>query len=110
MSFSTLSAVELAAALVELPDWQVVLSTSAKDNRQQQALYRNFKFASFEKAMHFMAQAVPMISQLNHHPRWENNWCTVSVWLTTWDAGHQISSLDVELAQQLEALRKSHST
>ncbi|HMT91518.1 4a-hydroxytetrahydrobiopterin dehydratase [uncultured Thiothrix sp.] len=95
----------LAAALGQLPDWQIVSSNSPKyPSQQYQELYRSFKFESFEAAMGFMTQATPIISQLDHHLRWENNWRTVAVWLTTWDAGHQISSLDLELAKQLTLL------
>jgi pterin-4a-carbinolamine dehydratase len=41
---------------------------------------------------------------VDHHPRWENIWRTVTVWLSTWDIGHKVSRLDLELAQYFEAL------
>lgn len=105
MKLNQLTDAELTAALVQLPKWQVVASALPKAPDQQcYELYRTFKFPSFEVAMSFMAEATPIISQLDHHPRWENNWRTVSVWLSTWDAGHQVSSLDIELAKQLELL------
>ncbi|HPY42404.1 MAG TPA: 4a-hydroxytetrahydrobiopterin dehydratase [Thiolinea sp.] len=108
MAVNALTQEELEAALRQLSDWQVVVSsTLAKDAKQQSyELHRVFKFASFEAAMGFMAQATRLITQLDHHPRWENTWRTVSVWLTTWDAGHQPSMLDLQLARQLDALWK----
>ena len=61
--------------------------------------------ASFADAIGFMNAAVPKIDALQHHPRWENVWRTVSVWLSTWDIGHQPSELDLELAACLDGLR-----
>lgn len=108
VSLKELTEAELAAALVELPEWQVVASALPKiPTRQRYELYRAFEFASFEDAMLFMAQATPFITQLDHHPRWENLWCTVSVWLSTWDIGHQPSLLDFELARYLDNLYKA---
>lgn len=105
MATTELSKDELAAALAQLPYWQLVTSPALQDpSRQRAELYRSFVFSSFEDAMAFMTKAVPLITQLDHHPRWENSWRTVSVWLTTWDAGHRPSSLDIQLAQQLELL------
>ncbi len=67
-------------------------------------LYRSFKFASFDDAMAFIAAAVPHIARMDHHPRWENAWKSVSVWLSTWDAGHKPSMRDVRLAATLDQL------
>lgn len=108
VNLTELTKQELTEALAQLPKWQIVSSTLPKaPNRQRYELYRAFEFASFEDAMSFMAQATPFITQLDHHPRWENLWRTVSVWLSTWDIGHQPSVLDLELASYLDNLRKA---
>jgi pterin-4a-carbinolamine dehydratase len=39
-----------------------------------------------------------------HHPRWENQWRTVTVYLSTWDIGYRVSALDIALARTLDAL------
>jgi pterin-4a-carbinolamine dehydratase len=52
--------------------------------------------------MDFMQQAAKYVSNLDHHPRWMNIWRTVTVWLSTWDAGHRVTLLDVSLARFLE--------
>jgi pterin-4a-carbinolamine dehydratase len=57
-----------------------------------------------------MQAAVPHIKQLKHHPRWENVFRTVTVWLSTWDTGHVISKLDFDLARHLDALFEQHKT
>jgi pterin-4a-carbinolamine dehydratase len=61
-----------------------------------------FRFKRFEDAIAFMHTAVPDIDRLNHHPRWENVWKTVTIWLSTWDAGHVITHLDIDLAKLLD--------
>lgn len=67
-------------------------------------LYRTYRFASFEEAIHFMSAAVPVINKIQHHPRWQNTWKTVAVWSTTWDIGHRPSKLDLKLATLLDNL------
>ena len=40
--------------------------------------------------------------EMNHHPELENVYNTVSVALTTHDAGGAVTALDVELASKIE--------
>ena len=54
--------------------------------------------------MDFMVAAVPAIEELQHHPRWENQWRTVTVYLSTWDIDSRISHLDLKLAKKLEQI------
>jgi pterin-4a-carbinolamine dehydratase len=65
-------------------------------------LKRAYEFRSFEEAIRFMAETAQHVSSIQHHPRWENVWRTVTVWLSTWDIGHRPSVLDIELARYLE--------
>src|SRR5205814_5519581 len=83
---------EIRAALETLGEWTVVDSDiPGREPKKRVEFYKAFEFSSFEDAMAFMAAAVPKISEFDHHPRWENIWCTVSVWLSTWDIGHRPS-------------------
>jgi pterin-4a-carbinolamine dehydratase len=114
LNLKELTAQELASALVSLNSdnvsdgWKDIVSEiPGREPNTRIELHRLFEFASFEDAMAFMAQAVPKISDMDHHPRWENVWRTVSVWLSTWDIGHKPSVLDIELAQYLQELRGS---
>ena len=68
------------------------------------ALIREFEFASFLKAVQFMAEAAVHIDKTNHHPQWENVYKRVQVKLSTWDAGNTVSDLDIALAVYLEDL------
>jgi pterin-4a-carbinolamine dehydratase len=101
-----LGAAELRQALASLPQWSCVVSDlPGTAGGQRTELHRAYEFATFADAIGFMNAAVPKIDALQHHPRWENVWRTVSVWLSTWDIGHQPSELDLELAAYLDGLR-----
>lgn len=67
-------------------------------------LKKKFLFNTFEEAMDFMAQAAPHISALNHHPEWSNVYNTVSVTLTTHDAGNKVTDKDRQLAAMLDQI------
>ena len=69
-------------------------------------LTRAFKFSTFYEALDFMRLAAPFIDQTNHHPRWENVFKTVTVWLSTWDIGHAVSKLDADLGEHLDVVSK----
>jgi pterin-4a-carbinolamine dehydratase len=96
---------EIQKELVALPNWKVVSSPLPGEYpRIRMELTRRFKFSHFERAIAFMQAAVPHIDQINHHPRWENVFKTVTVWLATWDSGHVITKLDLDLARYLDEL------
>lgn len=87
------------------PLWTVVSSPQPGDaGRTRTELTRAFRFSTFLDAMAFMQAAAPFIDQFDHHPRWENVYRTVTVWLTTWDQGHTISSRDIVLAEHLDTV------
>ncbi|HUP62497.1 MAG TPA: 4a-hydroxytetrahydrobiopterin dehydratase [Thermoanaerobaculia bacterium] len=100
---------ELKAALRELPQWRVQTSTIAgREPNTQTELVRTFQFPTFEKVVDFMGKAAPYISNMNHHPRWENIYCSLTVCLTTWDIGFRPSRFDVELAGYLDRLYRNY--
>ena len=98
---------ELAAFTRALPQWEIAVSTFAMPGGEgpvpRRELYREFTFDRFVQATAFMAEASPAIHKGDHHPRWENIWKTVRVWLSTWDIEFQPSQYDVALAQRLES-------
>jgi pterin-4a-carbinolamine dehydratase len=104
-----LSDAELAAMSAELPQWKVVQTLIADDPRydpgyQGSEIVRDFKFATFVDAIDFMRQAAAQINVLDHHPRWENVFRTVTVHYTTFDIGHRVSDRDYKNAAMLERL------
>lgn len=90
-----------------LPGWSISTSfvpMGAGDTPVPRTeLYKEYTFNSFSDATAFMVYASPAIDAGNHHPRWENIWTTVRVWLSTWDIEFQPSHYDVDLAKTLDA-------
>lgn len=106
VSLTELTAAELQEGLGQLSGWKALLSQSNASGQAQRAeLAKTYEFASFDDAIRFMSDAVPKINEMQHHPRWENVWRSVSVYLSTWDIGHKPSRLDLELAAYLDDLR-----
>lgn len=99
---------ELADVLSsQLKSWEPVESEipgSYPDTRHE--LRRVYQFSSFMKAIDFMSRAAATAEHHQHHPRWENQWTSLSVYFTTWDIGHRISQLDVDLAREFDRLFK----
>jgi 4a-hydroxytetrahydrobiopterin dehydratase len=67
------------------------------------ALVKTYTFANFVDAFGWMTRAAITAEKLNHHPEWFNVYKTVTVTLTTHDAGG-LSDLDIQLAQAMDKL------
>jgi 4a-hydroxytetrahydrobiopterin dehydratase len=93
MTRGKLDATDIAARLAEIPGWTL------RDDR----LHREYKFADFVEAFGFMASAALVAERMNHHPEWFNVWASVTVDLTTHDAGG-ITAKDFELAAAMERI------
>jgi 4a-hydroxytetrahydrobiopterin dehydratase len=86
---------ERAAALANLPSWQLV---DGKD-----AIHRSFRFKNFIEAWGFMNQVALLAEAQDHHPEWSNVYNRVEITLTTHDC-KGLSARDVKLAQAIDAL------
>jgi pterin-4a-carbinolamine dehydratase len=107
ITLKELSETELVEALKQLSGWQVQdTAWPGHEPRRRTELHRAFEFASFDDAIGFMVKGAPIAEKLQHHPRWENLWRTVSVSLCTWDIGQKVSRLDVDLAVALTRVRE----
>ena len=97
----------LEQELRRLPGWRTTTSYALLGDggapQPRTELYKEFRFNSFREATSFMAYSSEAIDKGNHHPRWENVWTTVRVWLSTWDIEFQPSSYDLRLANTLES-------
>jgi pterin-4a-carbinolamine dehydratase len=92
-----------------LHDWDVVVSQLPENPAQNRVeLHRTFLFRSFRDVLVFMAEVGDFADNANHHPRWENIFKTLRVYLTTWDIGHRISHLDLLLAQYFDRSYKRY--
>jgi pterin-4a-carbinolamine dehydratase len=86
-----------------LLSWKKVVTRLPEDpDKQRVEIFREYKFKTFIDAINFMHQTAPVCDQALHHPRWENIWKTINVYLTTWDVGHRISDRDIQLAKFLD--------
>lgn len=74
--------------------WQTV------DNK----LYQKFTFKDFRQAVEFMNAVAVIANQLNHHPMIQNTYNTVELWLSTHDAGDEITDKDRDFAQKVDLL------
>lgn len=92
MARPLLGAEELAAALRELPGWEL----------HGGKLHRALAFADFAEAFAFMTRVALEAEKLDHHPDWSNVWNRVAITLWTHDSGG-VTRSDVELARRIEA-------
>lgn len=104
-----LTTTELSEQLAAIPNWYLQ-TINIPNNAQAKGseLVRKYTFASFVDAIQFMSKAAPYIDQLNHHPKWENEWVNLIVHLTTHDLGYCISNLDITLAKYLDDLYSNY--
>jgi pterin-4a-carbinolamine dehydratase len=101
---------ELKKVIGRLSNWKVVTNRISPAGKRKTELMRTYEFTTFDEAIHFMATAARHITMVDHHPDWENIWKTITVWLTTWDAGHHPSVHDIELAEYLDQLYSDYQT
>ena len=62
-----------------------------------------FKFKDFSEAFAFMARVALAAEKAGHHPDWSNSYNSVTIRLTTHDAGG-LSAKDVALAQAIDKI------
>lgn len=89
--------------LAEYQQWDILESLVA--GKQTRELHRVYEFKTFEAAFEFMRLASEKIlSKQDHHPRWENTYNRVEIWLSTFNLGRQLSGKDLKQARSLEEL------
>jgi 4a-hydroxytetrahydrobiopterin dehydratase len=71
-----------------------------KNNRHK----KDFKFDDFSEAFAFMTRVALIAEKMNHHPYWINVYNTVSIELSTHDAGDVVTDKDRELAKAIDLL------
>ncbi len=84
---------ELGRALASIPSW------SLEDDK----LRRQFSFRNFVDAFGFMSRVALIAERMDHHPEWRNVYRTVTIDLTTHDAGG-VTCKDIELALAIDSL------
>jgi 4a-hydroxytetrahydrobiopterin dehydratase len=89
--YKKLSGNELAEIVRNLSGWEL------KDGKLQKSL----KFSNFIEAFGFMTRIALEAEKINHHPEWSNVYNTVTVKLSTHDAGG-ITDYDIKLANIID--------
>ncbi len=90
-----LTATERAAALGKLRHWAAV--------DRGRAITRVFTFADFNAAFGFMTRAALVAEKMDHHPDWSNVYKTVTVTLSTHEAGG-LTERDIALARAMDRI------
>jgi 4a-hydroxytetrahydrobiopterin dehydratase len=83
------------AALAKLAGWSEV--------KDRDAITKTFVFRDFNEAFGFMTRAALVAEKLDHHPEWFNVYKTVTVTLSTHDAGG-LTERDIKLAETMNRL------
>lgn len=92
---SKLTDAQRETALAELNGWVY--------HPDEDAIEHVFKFKSFSEAFGFMARVALAAQSGDHHPDWSNSYDTVTIRLSTHDAGG-LSQKDIDLAKDIDAL------
>lgn len=87
-----LSADTIEKALADIDGWR----------HEEDKLKKTFELSDFRAAISFIVRLSFDAEEMNHHPELENVYNTVSLALTTHDAGGKVTEMDVELARKIE--------
>ncbi|HET7498665.1 MAG TPA: 4a-hydroxytetrahydrobiopterin dehydratase [Candidatus Eisenbacteria bacterium] len=95
MPTAKLSDAGITAALAGLPGWKL----------EAGMLQKTYKHETFPEAIVFVNAVAHLAELANHHPDVDIRYSNITLRLTTHDSGG-ITAKDVELAKEVEAVRK----
>ena len=95
MKYKKLSENELDETVRAMNGWEL------KDGK----LKKSFRFSNFVEAFGFMTRIALEAEKINHHPEWSNVYNTVTIKLSTHDAGG-ITDYDVKLANIIDNINQ----
>ncbi len=67
-------------------------------------LIKTFKFHDFTEAFGFMTKVALIAEKMDHHPTWSNSYNSVTIALSTHDAGNIVTDKDRNLAHLIDQL------
>ena len=67
-------------------------------------LTRTFEFSNFVEAFTFMTKVAFLAEKLNHHPFWTTVYNSVTIELSTHDAGNIVTDNDRDMAKAIDDL------
>ena len=71
-------------------------------------LVREFELSDFTEAFSFMTAIAIQAEKMNHHPWWSNVYNTITIKLSTHDAGDIVTDKDKKLADQIDKLYQKY--
>lgn len=72
--------------------------------KEQDKLTKTFEFNDFKEAFAFMTRVAFLAEEHSHHPNWSNVYNTVTIELTTHDAGNTVTKKDHQLADAIDKI------
>lgn len=72
------------------------------------ALYKAFTFKDFRQAFDFMKAVAEVAEERQHHPRWQNDWNKVKIWLSTHSEG-KATEKDQQLSKAIDVIYKDYN-
>lgn len=85
---------QIKQELENLDDWKF----------EDDKITKDFSFSDFKEAMSFMVRVGFEAESLVHHPDWTNVYNSVSIRLSTHDAGDKVTEKDIKLATAIEEI------
>lgn len=73
---------------------------------ENNCLIKTFKFHDFKEAFGFMTKVALVAEKMDHHPNWSNVYNSVTIELSTHDAGNVVTEKDRALAKAIDQLNK----
>ncbi len=73
-------------------------------NEENNRLVKTFKFRDFKEAFGFMTKVALVAEKMDHHPNWSNVYNSVTIELSTHDAGNVVTEKDRKLAKEIDKL------
>ena len=73
-------------------------------NETNNRLTKSFQFKDFKDAFAFMTKVALVAEKMDHHPFWTNVYNSVTIELSTHDAGDIVTDKDHKLAKAIDAL------
>ena len=95
MKYKKLSENELDETVRAMNGWEL------EDGK----LKKSFRFSNFAQAFGFMTRIALEAEKMNHHPDWSNVYNTVTIKLSTHDAGG-ITDYDIKLAKVIDNINQ----
>ena len=84
--------------LKQLEDWSF----------ESDKIHRELKFSNFRQAISFMVRVGFEAEDMAHHPEWSNVYNSVSISLSTHDAGGKVTEKDIKLASAIDKIYKEN--